>query len=102
MTQTRRRHPLQGLKTRLMPWLRAWLQAWMGAWLKAWRQMRPPPSTERQQAQALVDAVDAGGLPLNPARVNQIARQLGLEVSTRAPVEETIKRIRAALARSTL
>jgi hypothetical protein len=94
MTETRRRHPLQGLKTRLMPWLRAWLQTW--------RQMRPPPLTERQQAQALVDAVDAGGLPLNPARVNQIARQLGLEVSTRAPVEETIKRIRAALARSTL
>lgn len=57
------------------------------------------PSTERQQAQALVDAVDAGGLPLNPARVNQIARQLGLEVSTRAPVEHTVARIRAALAR---
>ena len=25
-------------------------------------------------------AVDRGGLPLNPARVNQIARSLGLEV----------------------
>ena len=94
MTQTRRRHSLQGLKTWLMPWLKTCL--------KACRPRRPPPSTERQQAQALVDAVDAGGLPLNPARVNQIARQLGLEVSTRAAVEETIKRIRAALARSTL
>ena len=61
--------------------------------------LRPPPSTEQQQAQSLIDAVDAGGLPLNPARVNQIARQLGLEVSTRAPVEQTIERIRAALAR---
>ena len=63
---------------------------------------RPPPQfslTEQQQAQALVAAVDAGGLPLNAARVNQIARQLGLEVSTRAPVEQTIERIRAALAR---
>ena len=68
-------------------------------WLKAWLWPRQPPSTERQQAQALVDAVDAGGLPLHPARVNQIARQLGLEVSSRAPVEQTIARIRAALAR---
>ena len=49
--------------------------------------LRPLPSTEQQQAQALVDAVDAGGLPLNPARVNQIARQLGLEVSV---VEEQV------------
>ena len=83
MAQTRQHHPLQ--------WLKAWLLAWL------WP--RQPPSTERQQAQALVDAVDAGGLPLNPARVNQIAQQLGLEVSTRAPVEQTIERIRAALAR---
>lgn len=81
----RTRHPLKRLK--------AWLVRWL----------RPPtsPSNERQQAQALIQAVDAGGLPLNPARVNQIARQLGLEVSTRAPVEQTIERIRAALARST-
>lgn len=69
-------------------------------WLKAWLWPSPPPTTERQQAQALIKAVDAGGLPLNPARVNQIARQLGLEVSTKAPVEQTIERIRAALARS--
>ena len=69
-------------------------------WLKAWLWPAPPATTERQQAQALIKAVDAGGLPLNPARVNQIARQLGLEVSTKAPVEQTIERIRAALARS--
>jgi hypothetical protein len=75
--------------------------AWqrLTAWLLARLRPRRPPPTEHQQAQALVDAVDAGGLPLNPARVNQIARQLGLEVSTRAPVEQTIDRIRAALAR---
>jgi hypothetical protein len=41
-----------------------------------------------------------GGLPLNAARVNDIARSLGLEVSTRAPVEQTIDRIRQALARA--
>ena len=52
-----------------------------------------------QQAQALVRAVDAGGLPLHPGRVNQIARRLGLQVSSAAPVGETVARIRAALAR---
>jgi hypothetical protein len=40
-------------------------------------------------------------MPLNPARINEIARGFGLTVSTRAPVEDTIKRIRAAVERST-
>jgi hypothetical protein len=44
-------------------------------------------------------AIDAGGLPLNAAVVNDIARQLGLEVSTRARLDETIARIRMALKR---
>ncbi|MBL8349061.1 MAG: hypothetical protein JNL87_01995 [Burkholderiaceae bacterium] len=70
--------------------------------LKAWFRPAPPPTAERQQAQALIRAVDAGGLPLNPGRVNQIARQLGLEVSARAPVEQTLERIRAALRRPDL
>jgi hypothetical protein len=52
---------------------------------------------EWQRAAELISAIDAGGLPLNPARVNDIARQLGLEVSNRAPVATTVKRIRAAL-----
>jgi hypothetical protein len=39
-------------------------------------------------------------VPLNPAKVNQIARNLGLEVSRKAPVEETITRIRKALERT--
>lgn len=84
-------------------------------WLRRWFLMRQAPAAgppaalgqvadathalARQQAQALVRAVDAGGLPLHPARVNQIARQLGLEVSSAAPVGETVDRIRAALAR---
>lgn len=61
-----------------------------------------PPASEadRAQAQALIAAIDAGGMPLNPARVNQIARALGLEVSTHARMEDTIARIRAALKRS--
>ena len=91
MTRARPTKPLQRLK--------AWWRARPMTRLMIRLRLRPPPSTEQQQAQALVDAVDAGGLPLNPARVNQIARQLGLEVSSRAPVEQTIERIRAALAR---
>ena len=75
-------------------------------WFNAlWQWMRrgrpaPTPVSDRQRAHDLVAAVDAGGLPLNPARVNAIARSLGLEVSTRAPVEETIQRIRLALDRA--
>ena len=60
---------------------------------------RPRVRTDRERAQDLIAAVDAGGVPLNPARVNDIARQLGREVSRSAPVEETIERIRAALRR---
>lgn len=55
--------------------------------------------TPGQRAKDLIAAIDAGGLPLNPARVNDIARQLGLEVSIKAPMPETIERIRKALSR---
>lgn len=68
-------------------------------WLQALMPGNKPPSPE-QRARDLVAAVDAGGLPLNPARVNDIARQLGLEVSMRAPMPETIERIRQALGRA--
>lgn len=68
-------------------------------WLKARLGVDKPPSPE-QRARDLVSAIDAGGLPLNPARVNDIARQLGLEVSIKAPMTETIERIRSALQRA--
>lgn len=68
-------------------------------WLKTWRSRRKPEPSERQRAVDLIAAVDKGGLPLNPARVNDIARNLGLEVSNKARVEETIDRIRQALKR---
>ena len=55
--------------------------------------------TPEQRAKNLIAAIDAGGLPLNAAVVNDIARALGLEVSTRARMEETIERIREALKR---
>ena len=66
------------------------------------RLLRPadgsPPEVAR--ARQLIAAIDAGGLPLNPLKINQIARDLGLEVSRKAPVEETIARIRAAVQRA--
>lgn len=68
---------------------------------QAQHEATPPPETspERQRAQALLTAVEAGGIPLHPARVNQIAQDLGLAVSREEPVEATIARIRAGLAR---
>jgi hypothetical protein len=60
---------------------------------------RAVPTVE-QRAHDLIAAIDAGGLPLNAVRVNTIARDLGLEVSTRASVEDTIERIRLALQRA--
>lgn len=52
------------------------------------------------RARNLIAAIDRGGIPLNAAKVNAIARDLGLEVSTRAPLEETLQRIRLALSRA--
>ncbi len=66
---------------------------------KAQAAATPGVSPELQRAQALIAAVDAGGIPLNPARVNRIAQDLGLAVSREEPVEATIVRIRAWLAR---
>ena len=55
--------------------------------------------TDIAQAQRLIGAIDRGGIPLNPAKVNAVARNLGLDVSPRAPVDQTIERIRACLGR---
>lgn len=57
------------------------------------------PLSDYQRAQVLIDAIDRGGIPLNAAKVNAVARDLGLEVSRKANIEDTIARIRAALAR---
>ncbi|MCV2358872.1 MULTISPECIES: hypothetical protein [Roseateles] len=56
-----------------------------------------PVRPEHERARALIAAIDAGGIPLYPAKVNQIARDLGLEVSRDAPVEVTIARLRSLL-----
>ncbi len=68
-------------------------------WFKTWLARRRRAPAEDQQARDLIAAIDRGGLPLNPARVNQIARGLGLEVSRHAPVADTVERIRRSLAR---
>lgn len=67
-------------------------------WLRR-RFAKAPPLSDIEQARRLIDAIDRGGIPLNPAKVNAIARNLGLEVSRRASVEHTIARIRACLSR---
>jgi hypothetical protein len=70
------------------------------AWLKGLLPARKAALSEIGQAKQLIAAIDRGGVPLNPGRINAIARNLGLEVSRKAPVEETIQRLRDALARS--
>lgn len=68
--------------------------------LKSWFAPHQSQTPELQQAIDLIAAIDAGGIPLYPGRVNKIARSLGLEVALTAPIEETIERIRAAVAYS--
>jgi energy-converting hydrogenase Eha subunit F len=67
--------------------------------IKNWLVRQPAPLSDIDQARQLIAAVDRGGIPLNPAKVNTIARNLGLEVSRHAPVENTLERIRQALSR---
>jgi len=52
-----------------------------------------------QAAVDLVKAVDAGGVPTDTRKINKIARDLGLEVSTKAKPEETLNRIKEAVGR---
>jgi hypothetical protein len=46
------------------------------------------------QAKQLLTAIDQGGIPTDPIRINNIGRALGLEVLASAPMTETINRIR--------
>lgn len=49
------------------------------------------------RARQLLAAIDRGGVPTDPILVNNIARALGLQVLTTAPMKETIARIRLML-----
>ena len=68
------------------------------------REEQPAPTVtlppEVQSAKDLLDAIDKGGVPLNPSKINAIARDLGLEVKKSAKPEETIARLREAVARA--
>ena len=68
------------------------------------REEQPAPTVtlppEVQSAKDLLDAIDRGGVPLNPSKINAIARDLGLEVKKSAKPEETIARLREAVARA--
>lgn len=77
-----------------MPWT-----DWLQRKVQQWRQPHADAPPEVQRARQLIAAVDKGGLPLNPAIVNQIARALGLDVSSRSPIDQTVERIRQALGR---
>jgi soluble lytic murein transglycosylase-like protein len=55
---------------------------------------------EMQAARAVLDRVDSGGIPLNPAKLRDTAEGLGLEVSRDARPEETVQRIRDAVQRA--
>ncbi len=74
------------------------LPTWLGRLFTA----RQPIRSELDRARDLLTAIDAGGVPLNAIKINQIARDFGLEVSKHAPAEDTIQRIRAAVARAAL
>ena len=58
---------------------------------------KPRPASIDQRARDLITAIDAGGIPLNPFIVNDIARQMGLTVTAEARMADTIARIRKAL-----
>lgn len=62
--------------------------------------LRRKPVPVEQRARDLITAIDAGGLPLNPFIVNDIARQMGLDVALSEPMMVTITRIRKALERA--
>ena len=70
--------------------------SWM--YRKLARQAQCPAEITR--ARQLIAAIDAGGIPLDPRRITQIAESLGLEVSKKAQTNDTIERIRAALKRA--
>ena len=69
-------------------------------WLKGFFLPRAKLPPEVQRAKEVIAAIDAGGMPLNPATINAIARNLGLEVPRTALVNDTIQRIRMAVQRS--
>ncbi len=52
-----------------------------------------------ESARALVHAADRGERPIDPDKVRELARALGLEVSSHASAADVIDKIRRELAR---
>ena len=69
----------------------------MLTWIRK-RWFRRAPLSHIEHARRLIDAIDRGGIPLNAAKVNAIARSFGLDVSRRAPVDETVERMKRLIA----
>jgi hypothetical protein len=72
------------------------LSTLLARYLGGTRPQRKPIPVE-QRANDLIAAIDAGGVPLNPFIVNDIARQLGLEVAPESRMKDTIAGIRKVL-----
>ena len=89
-----RHRPRKSTRHPMLTWIRRRFFLQLGQ-----RHRNHAPLSDLEQARQLIEAIDRGGIPLYPGRVNAIARNLGLEVSSRAPVEETVARIRAWLRR---
>jgi hypothetical protein len=75
-------------------------------WISALIKNLPPESPEQVedsspvgQAKKLLAAIDQGGIPTDPIRINNIGRALGLDVLPSAPMVDTIERIRAEVNR---
>lgn len=64
-----------------------------------WLKLTDNLPDEIQRAKQFISAIDAGGIPLYPARIIRIAEDLGLEVSKKERMEDTIERIRLAIQR---
>ncbi len=64
-----------------------------------WFQPADHTPAEIRRAKQLIAALDAGGIPLDPSIIVRIAEDLGLEVSKKARMEDTIERIRRAIER---
>lgn len=56
-------------------------------------------SDDLERARALVHAADRGERPIDPDKARELARALGLEVSSHAGASEVIDKIRRELSR---
>lgn len=70
--------------------------AWISALIASSQPSHPNDTSvnTRKQAEQLLAAIDHGGIPTDPIRINNIGRALGLEVLPNALMADTVERIR--------